>query len=227
METGSINFNPAFGSKKIIRDADKVCRIIAKEFPAISGTRVETMDAVAKEDRFVKYCQIKLAQNRAIRDDAWKLFTKSEPLYFYQRFVDNMKKYKNINCADYTKLAQLILASNNIKAVKARILTQHFKNLDHAVLIVNPPGNNFIAHKNKNLEKMIIIDPWLGFADYGHNAVVRYNSEFSKYLGLKDNKFEKLIFISEHSPDISPNTVEYVRKNFPQFIQKSGFMALG
>lgn len=61
---------------------------------------------------------------------------------------------------------------------------------------------------------MIIIDPWLGFADYGHNAVVRYNSEFSKYLGLKDNKFEKLIFVSEHNPDISPNTVEYVRKTF-------------
>lgn len=226
METGSVKFNPAFGSKKIIRDADKVCRIIAKEFPAISGTRVETM-AAAKEDRFVKYCKMKLAQNRAIRDDAWKLFTPSEPLYFYQRFVENMKKYKNINCADYTKLAQLILASNNIKAVKAKLLTQHLKNLDHAVLIVNPPGNNFVAYKNKNLEKMIIIDPWLGFADYGHNAVVRYNSEFSKYLGLKDNQFEKLDFVSEQNPAISSNTVDYVREKFPQFIQKPGFMALG
>lgn len=225
MEVSSAYQQPVFGSGKIIRDADKVCRIIAKEFPAVSSTKIETFESTATQPKYIQYCKIKQKQNMAIRDDAWRLFKPSEPLDFYKRFVENMKKYKNINCADYTKLAELILAANNIKAVKAKIMTQHLKNLDHAVLVVHPPGQNFIAYKNKDLQKMIIIDPWLGFADYGNNAVIRYNSEFAGQLGLK-NKFEKLLFTSEHNPEISAKTIEYIRKTFPQFIQKPGFMQL-
>ena len=223
MEVSSVSYQPAFGSNKIIRDADKICRIISKEFPAISGTKVETFPLAQSQDRFIRFYKRKQYENRAIRDDAWKLYKTSEPLDFYKRFVENMKKYKNINCADYTKLAELILAANGIKAVKAKIMTGHLKNLDHAVLIVNPSAKNFIAYKNQDLQKIIVIDPWLGFADYGSNAIVRYNSEFAQQLGLND-KFEKLVFASDHNPEISSKTVDYIREKFPQFLQKSGFM---
>ncbi len=225
METGSVKMSPSFGSNKIIRDADKVCRIIAKEFPAISGTRVETMKFANHDERFIKFYKKKQAQNMAIRDDAWKFFNTSETLYFYQRFIQNMKKYKNINCADYTKLAELILAVNGIKTVKARIMTQSLKQLDHGVLIVRPPGNNFLVYKNKDLKNMIVIDPWLGFADYASNAVVRYNSEFAKFLALGD-KYEKLIFTSEQNPQVTQSTIDYLRCNFPQFIQKKDFIKI-
>ncbi len=225
METCSVKISPTFGSNKIIRDADKVCRIIAKEFPAISGTRVETMKFANENDRFINYYKKKQFQNKVIRDDAWKLFTPAEPLYFYQRFIKNMKNYKNINCADYTKLAELILAANGIKTVKARILTQNLKQLDHAVLVANPPGSNFLVYKNKDLKNMIIIDPWLGFADYAHNAIIKYNSEYAKFLAL-GNKYVKLLFTSEQNPKITQSTIDYLKCNFPQFIQKKDFMKM-
>lgn len=218
-----------FGSavkSKLLKDADKVCRIISKEFPAISGTRIPAFKCAEADNRFINYYNYKIHQNRCIRDDAWKFYDSEETMEFYKRFLQNMKKYKNINCADYTKLAQLVLKANNVDAVNATIMTHGLKSLDHAVLIVKPHLEKYtIFYKNKDLKNLIIIDPWLGFADYGHNAVVRYNSEFSRYLGLGE-KYEQLGFVTRPNPEISPKTLEYIRETFPQFIQKKGFMTI-
>lgn len=211
-------------ARKLVRDADKACRVIAEEFPGVSSSRIQTFERVNTNQTFTNYCKTKLLQNRAIRDDAWKLYNNDETLAFYRRFVENMKKYKNINCADYTKLTQLMLKANNIEAVNANILTQKLKGLDHAVLLVNIPKNGFgIYYKNSDLKNIIVIDPWLGFADFANNAVVRYNSEFSRFLGL-ENKYEKLFFDTNVNPEISEKTVEFMRKTFPNLIQKKGFM---
>lgn len=211
-------------ARKLVRDADKACRVIAEEFPGVSSSRIQTFERVNTNQTFANYCKTKLLQNRAIRDDAWKLYNNDETLAFYRRFVENMKKYKNINCADYTKLTQLMLKANNIEAVNANILTQKLKGLDHAVLLVNIPKNGFgIYYKNSDLKNIIVIDPWLGFADFANNAVVRYNSEFSRFLGL-ENKYEKLFFDTNVNPEISEKTVEFMRKTFPNLIQKKGFM---
>ena len=212
-------------ARKILRDADKACRIIAEEFPGVSSSRIQTFERVNTNQIFANYCNNKLLQNRAIRDDAWKLYNNDDTLDFYRRFVENMKKYKNINCADYTKLTQLMLKSNNIEAVNANIMTQRLRGLDHSVLLVNTPKNGLgIYYKNSDLKNIIVIDPWLGFADFANNAVVRYNSEFAKFLGL-ENKYEKLFFDTYANPEISSKTVEFIQKAFPKLIQKKGFMA--
>ena len=212
------------GSPKLIKDADKLCRFISKEFPAISGTRVLTFKSLKNNKKFVNYVSYKLLQNRWARDDAWDLFKPDETLDFYRRFVENMKKYKNINCDDYTKLAQVILKVNNVNSVKAMLLRNDLKKLDHAVLLVNVPKSNFcIFYKNKDLKNIIVIDPWLGFADYANNAVVRYNSEFAGFLGL-GKKYVPIHFDVHPNPEISQQTVDYMKKTYPQFIQKKGFM---
>lgn len=226
MNVGSIsNVLSKNMARKIVRDADKACRIIAQEFPSVSSSRIQTFESTNANETFVNFCKNKLIQNRAIRDDAWKLYHRGDTLGFYRRFVENMKKYKNINCGDYTKLTQLMLKSNNIEAVNANIMTQKLRGLDHAVLLVNTPKNGFgIYYKNSDLKNIIVIDPWLGFADFANNAVVRYNSEFAKFLGL-ENKYEKLFFDTYANPEISSKTVEFIQKAFPKLIQKKGFMA--
>lgn len=211
------------GSHKLIKDADKLCRFISKEFPAISPTRLLSFQSLNKDRKFVNYFGLKVLQNRWARDDAWDLFKPDETLDFYRRFVENMKKYKNINCDDYTKLAQVILKVNNVDSVKAILLRSDLKKLDHAVLLVNAPKSNFsIFYKNKDLKNIIVIDPWLGFADYANNAVVRYNSEFSSFLEL--DKYVPIHFDVNSNPEVSQKTIDYMKKTYPQFIMKKGFM---
>ncbi len=218
-----INFT---GSSKLIKDADKLCRIITEEFPAFSGTRTVTFKSVKKDKKFINYLSVKLLQNRWARDDAWDLFKPDETLDFYRRFVENMKKYKNINCDDYTKLAQIILKVNNVDSVKASLLRYDMKKMDHVVLLVNAPKRSFgIFYKNQDLKNIIVIDPWLGFADYANNAVVRYNSEFSGFLGLQKN-YVPIHFDVNPNPEISQQTVDYMKKTYPQFIQKKDFMKI-
>ncbi len=226
MNVGSVsNVLSKNAARKIVRDADRVCRIIAEEFPSVSSSRIQTFKCADANDTFIKYCKAKLLQNRYIRDEASKLRKTDDALDFFRCFIENMKKYKNINCGDYTKLAQLLLKANNVEAVNAAVMTKKLKNLDHMVLLVNVPKKaSCIVGNNADLKNIIVIDPWLRFADFANNAIVRYNSEFSRCMGLED-KYEKLFFYLWPNPNISDKVIQYIRETFPHFIQKKGFMA--
>ena len=128
---------------------------------------------------------------------------------------------------DTTNFEEMKSAFNFIKNKEDVFLnsaSNDLKKLDHAVLLVNVPKSNFcIFYKNKDLKNIIVIDPWLGFAVYANNAVVRYNSEFAGFLGL-GKKYVPIHFDVHPNPEISQQTVDYMKKTYPQFIQKKGFM---
>ena len=92
-------------------------------------------------------------------------------------------------------------------------------------LLVNVPKKaSCIVGNNADVKNIIVIEPWLRFADFGNNAIMRYNSEFLRCMGLED-KYEKLFFYLWPNPNISDKVIQYIRETFPHFIQKKGFMA--
>lgn len=207
---------PNFKSRNLdIRQADKICRMVNREFPSISPSMVVSKASVnlnVKGFYLGKRLQKNLENN--IRNIQWKL--RGYGVEYYKTVLDAIKENKLANCVEKARIANLIAQVSGYKSRIASLIAQKKggvpEDIDHAVVVLT--NSKTIFDKIDDLKRIIVIDPWLGIADYGSNIALRYKNQYSKILDIsKDSK----IYLN-YGIGISESETKALREAFPQFI---------
>lgn len=205
---------PSFSSRcPEIRDAQWVCQKV-KSFPHISSTKVTipvTDLAYKHPDLYNKFTRFpypdlfkKPEEHKIVRifewqknlvkkmshaRDDWGVLRKGD--FKTVGAILGQFKYNRLgNCGEDAFLSAAILRLNGIKnAYTASIKIDKYSQ-DHAVCAFNRSGK---PYSGKIERDTIIIDPWIGVADFASNVFQKYKDSFSKYfVGL--NQDSKIFF---------------------------------
>ncbi len=212
----------------IRRDAEKILRLLNSEFPMIASTKICEFDSVKKTPRFIQYArEIQERIFKLVRDPAWKEQIKGGDDAFYAAFVENIKKQRVGNCSESSKLFKLLGHLNGIPSRKAQLTLftkdgGYDKNIDHAIHIVCLDGNNPDFEKLSKLKDTLIIDPWLGIAEYAPKYEQLISSAYNRFFGIEDYHSVCLSTAGFGEPKISENLVKYFAHKYPQFFIKAG-----
>lgn len=99
--------------------------------------------------------------------------------------IAQLKYEKMGNCGEDAMLAQAILKMNGIDNVYTAALKVKNTEIDHSVCVFNRDGSPLNGKVSK---KTIIIDPWLGTADFASNMFLKYKNLCKNYFfRIKDN----------------------------------------
>ena len=133
-----------------------------------------------------------------------------------------IKKHHYANCAELTKLANIICAVNGIKSQPITMIACDNNNriissIDHVALAIPVKEKALQIDKMNKLKDVIIIDPWLGIADYAQNVALQYKNMFSKYLKLEENHCLG-VDTAGNAYSIPEEEFQNLRKEFPELI---------
>ena len=96
---------------------------------------------------------------------------------FYS-LINQLEKTKFGNCGEDAFLSAVILKMNKVKNVCVAKLRADDSPIDHIVCIFNADGTKFDGKIKKST---IIVDSWLGKADFAHNLFVTYKNRCGKF----------------------------------------------
>ena len=83
------------------------------------------------------------------------------------------------NCGEDAFMSAAILRINGLDNACTAGLKVDGQYFDHFVCVFNKDGSTFNGKPNKNT---IIIDPWVGMADFASNMFQKYKNVFNKFL---------------------------------------------
>ena len=119
-----------------------------------------------------------------------------------------IKKYKVGNCGESAKLSYYAAKANGFEDVDfAGLYAIDGFDLDHEFVVINATTSH-----------PIIIDAWLGFADYLDGAAQRFIGVFNHMFDFKEALVEKVEFYGLSNSVIPKLSVEQDRKLFPELI---------
>lgn len=209
------------------KEAEKVCRILTSEFPAISSTKIYEFTATKTDRKYFDFTrEITKRIENLVRTPAWKNLYKPghNELDFYQTLVEAIKKYRIGNCGDMSKLYKLIAQINGIPSRKAEMFTSingvMGSPIDHAIQIIPINGQKIEFGPLSKMKDLLIADPWLGFVDFAPKYEQKILADYHKFFGLKDKSKVYLNPSSAGEPTITENVINYFREHFPQLIIK-------
>lgn len=206
----------------VIKKADDIARYVNKLYPRISGTKIYSLDSYAyhkdslyykcKGYVFNKYHN-KIDNVRYVLRKLYKC--KKSNFYKCTSYAEVIKKEKAGNCGESSFLARMVAACNGIKNTKIVYLACEGEDLDHYMVYVND-------------KKPYIIDSWLGFADYVPNALAKFRSEYSKFIGIDGLSTDSSLYFLESQGNIitndkmrySKNLVNKLVEQYPELVLK-------
>ena len=133
-----------------------------------------------------------------------------------------MMQNKQANCTENAIIAELVLKMNGIKNACCAILNKSNKNdnniksLDHLVCVANTDGTKF---NGKITQKTIIVDPWLGKADFAKNMERFFQNDCSNFFELIPD--EKFYYEVRELVDLSDIEIEDLKRILPELIFKN------
>ena len=224
-----------------IKDAQWVCHNVAANFPHISTTRLEPSISRLEDrypDVYDEFLSIKPYSPVAFQDEnsnkVMKIFCRMKQLIrelnsiradrrafddtsflFIRNILNRLKVYKLGNCYENAKLSELILRLNGKKNVYTAAINVGDRKIDHVVCFYNRDGSPFNGRISKDT---IIVDSWLGEADFADNILVKYRNLYKDFLFVPAKG--KLSFRNVTSLDLSENELIELAKDFPQLIKK-------
>ena len=195
MKICSQYLNTSFGAKnKRIRDADHIMRTAKKQFPIVSSSYIDTFYSDSSQNK------IKL--RNSVSEKIADLIEHVRDIYLsdYPAMYDSsietvpgldlntillqcLKKHKVGNCSENASLAVAALTANGIDDAKKCYLylnTYFINKQDRSILYKSstPLDHSFamtsMGKHSRNIKDLIVVDPWLGFADSATNAVAKY-----------------------------------------------------
>ena len=242
IDSCSINFksrNPA------VIKADKICRMVNTEFPSVSSSSIiprctrTILDKARRfgerppkiengdrpDDRYNKMYYLFMRTDNSLRKLVREPFLETVgTVSEHKVLTEAVKKHHFANCAELTRLANLICAVNGIKAQPIEMVACDSKDqvvsfIDHVALAVPLKENALDWNKMSKLKDVIIIDPWLGIADFAQNAAMQYQNMFRKYLKLG---FFNYVGINPKAlvKTIPEKDYDALKKEFPNLILK-------
>ena len=127
-----------------------------------------------------------------------------------------MEKFKLANCYENAIVAKLILRMNGIKNAEVIALKNIYDQAVHTVCIFNRDGSKFKNIENNN---SIIIDPWLGKADFANNMFRVYKNQYAAQFMLPDKG--QMTFKIHKTTGISRRQMKLLKTKYHQFIFKN------
>lgn len=209
-----------------IRQADRICRMVNSIIPTSSPTKI-IGEGLIRQDadiyNYGKFAQKKLVQ--MVRDPGFNFEDRTSPEYF-KFFLSALKKTKLSNCGERARFASLICAVNGIESKIASLWTIAKKklvlgeDLDHAILVISPSEERFNCDILPNMHDKIIIDPWLGIADYGNNANLEIRKYFERFKDVDKSlsNFDSMHLALFSKEIITTENTQKLREAFPEFI---------
>lgn len=209
-------------------EAEKVCRLLTSEFSAISSTKISEFTAAKTDRRYFDFArEITKRLETLVRNPCWNNLHRqgNDEVDFYKTLVETVKKHRIANCSDMSKLCSLIANINGIPTKKAQMFTSingaMGSPIDHAIQIIPINRQKVGMTQLSKMKDLLIIDPWLGFADFAPKYERKIIADYFKFFGLKEDKTS--VYLNPfcfHEPKISEKVINYFRENFPQFIIK-------
>lgn len=224
--------NPNFTSKKDIKAADDICRMVMREFPVYSSSRMTRLPHKRSESLYKIYS---FADALVSEIRGFCSFAKS-PADFYLRKLGAIKQYRAGNCAELSDITALSFKLNGYKNVDAYSIyayndaTGMVRELDHAIVGINvtrpipKPENSdfefFLPDRNT-----IIADPWAGFVDHACNALPTYGKDKTFSSLLKPDEVIVLCQNKNISLDdcLSRKDRLFIRHKYPELCKSKKF----
>lgn len=228
-----------------IRQAQWVCHKVKSEFPHLSSTKI-TPSIDKLEDKYPqaadKFMNYNPQAGRFITFDSPEEKRVISILHWFRRFIRNLNaerlsrsaikddfgstysilsqlKYVRAgNCFENAKLSELILKLNGIDNACVGKIKVGDHNVDHVVCAFNKNGSNFDGDINKNT---IIIDSWLGEADFADNMLIKYKSIYKDYLFIP--KEGKLSIEKIEKLNLNEAEIQEFKDDFPQLLRKQDY----
>lgn len=243
IDSYDVNFK---AKNPMLLKADRICRMVNTEFPSVSsssliprctktiqdkverfGKKIPKIENGSRPDsRYNKMYYLFLRTDNKIKEKVRTPFFDAVGAVRENKVLtDAVKKHHCANCAELTRLANLICAVNGIKAQpigmfecdsKDRIISS----IDHVALAIPLKEKSFEYDKMSKLKDVIIIDPWLGIADFAQNAAMKYQNIFRKYLKLDILNHVNINPNAQVMP-IPEKDFEALKKEFPSLILKA------
>ncbi len=206
----------SFTSKSdVLRPIDDIGRLVIREFPLISESKLVGFNSLQKKQNFKNYRKYVCKGISTLRTHTDSIIDNSKYLLSE---LDAMKRFKLGNCSEMADAAYTALKMNGYENAEIMWMyaynpkTKVVRDLDHVVVGVNfnkpenytycplyqmyfdkPSPNHLLSGGNKG----IVIDTWAGTTDYGKNmgvkynhnkALIRYYNEKAKGLGKSQYK---------------------------------------
>lgn len=213
-----------------IRFADKIMRNMMNKYPTISTSRADFYKISKKKPhvfkRAIYYSDGVISYYRSLR-------TALLPRFFLDQVIEDTANSKVANCGELALLSKAAFLANGFNNVKiaylqivedfGKILGKTTNDIDHCFLLVNR-GKNARLNNVKSIDKhAIIVDPWLGFVDYLHAGLSRYEGLFME--GRKNGQYKKQRFILKELqiPKSSADNCKKFKIKHPELIVANKF----
>lgn len=223
---------------KQIKEAQNVCHKVVVNFPHLSSTKLAPLSdkfenrypllydkfisanpaggrfAIGKtnEERMVfavfksirrLICNINSCRldRIGIEDDFSKIYA----------ILSQLKYNKIGNCAEDAQISELILRLGGKKNVYTASLNIGDHKVDHLICFFNKDGSKFDGKIGKNT---ILVDSWLGDADFADNMLLKYKSIYKDFLFMPKNG--KISFRNIKSLNLSDKELQSLKQDFPE-----------
>jgi len=138
--------------------------------PAFSSKEIQMLRIIKWQQKVVD--KINIARN------FWRYGCKSD-VKLIDSIINQFKYDKLGNCGEEAFMSAAILKMNGVKDPCVARLTVDGNLIDHSICVFNKDGSKFDGHYNK---KTIIVDPWVGDADFATNMFVKYKNIYKDYI---------------------------------------------
>ena len=219
----TLSNNVSFKSRNInIRKVDKICRFVNTEFPAISSSKIP------QRCNYNKACKplFDRIHNKLLSGVREPLEFSKNNISKFISLIINIKKHHVANCAELTYVTQGICNINGLKTKPIQLVlvdkAERFNGYaDHVVLAIPLKNKEVKIDKLSKLKDVIIVDPWLGIADYAPKVEEKYLKDFKKFFEKPGQKIDNLSFSSFSDSfgliELSNSDVQILKNKFPQF----------
>lgn len=220
-------YSPSFQARcPHIREAQNVCHIISANYPHVSDTRIRPAfynlmekDYVSEKFKvkYILWLRRFADKMQEVRDMFQQSLggvmpAKPRPMKIFQQF----KIYNMGNCHENALAAEAILKLNGTQNACCVNLKQGSTPIDHVVCVFNRDGSKFDGVVKNN--QTIIVDPWLGKADFANNMFKFYENNCKIRLNLKDRGHFTLT--NPRETNISEFDIKLMREYFSDLFYK-------
>jgi|GEM_PF-3031662 len=170
---------------------------------------IDVNKALAFREKFNNFLGNFYNKSDKMRSESTQCLSKSNDIVSaIQEYFGILKKHGIFNCGQRATLGEIVAKMNGFKDAKKMVIGSVKNNsgeiYDHAIIVtgMNVPKKisdltsgaltdlPFAELYLKPPKKAIVIDPWMGFADYADNAILRYKIDYAdKLKGGREIRF--------------------------------------
>lgn len=201
-----------------VKKADDIARLSKHLFPAVSSSNIKRR---AKGNEYFNNLIRKIGKK--IGENVRCHSSQPDSLARAMLIASTIKKFKVGNCAEISRVANLICKVNNMNTLPFQFLVERngrLQEVDHMALIFPLKQLPETPTKLSKCKDVIIIDPWLGFADFAPKMQEKYNKDYSHLLDISAN--ENLVISPQylsHTDRLFNKDAELLKEKFPYWFK--------